>query len=195
MLLIIRVLVIRRIGRSRKDGDDILDIDAAYERGDRPTVHWDPDSSEGELVGKRVRVLDNTNDDMSFKEGRIMAYDSFTNTHKILYKKVRESEWLFLQEETVQLYGDIVWAKVKGFSWWPAQIIVRDDADETLADIIAKKQDSTWVRVAFFDHPDVSNIKDTPLTLRRFTWEDVKNAPKKKNILKVCTITRHKPPF
>ena len=166
--------------------EDVLGIDAAYERGDRATVHWDPDSDEGKLVGNRLRVLDETNHgDIAFKEGRIIAYDSFTNMHKIMYKATCKSEWLFLEEETVQLYGDIVWAKVKGFSWWPAQILIRDDTDDIKADILARKQDSKWVRVAFFDHPDVSDIKDSPTTLKRFTWEDVENVPKKKNILKV----------
>ena len=156
------------------------------------TIHWDPDSYEGKLVGYRVRILDIQGDDVQFKEGRIMAYDAYTNMHKIFYKESYDdncvSDWLWLEEETVQLYGDVVWAKVKGFSWWPAQVLVRDDADETLADVMEKKHDMNWARVSFFDHPDVTNIRDSPATLKRFTLQDIDNVPKKKNIQKVCGI-------
>jgi len=123
--------------------------------------------------------------DVTFRLGRIVGYDAFTNKHRILFDDSNSFKWIWLEEEVVQLYGEVVWAKVKGFSWWPAQVLIRDDADESLDELEKKKPEFAWRRVSFFDHPDVTNIKDAASSLKPFTFEDTKNPPRKKNVLKV----------
>lgn len=45
------------------------------------TVHWDPDSPEGRVVGWRTRVYDGN----TWREGRILRYDPYTYKHKMQF--------------------------------------------------------------------------------------------------------------
>ena len=47
------------------------------------TVHWDPKSPGGRIVGYRIRVLNRS--DGTWKVGRIIRHDVLTNRHKIEY--------------------------------------------------------------------------------------------------------------
>ena len=125
------------------DPETVYDIIPGFEPS-VATVHWDPSSYEGQMVGYRIRIFDMTRE--KWKLGRVVRYDAHSNKHKIRFGKndsttlrVMDSDddddddersskvddssvWLRLQEEIIQYGGRFVWAQVKGFAWWPAQV-------------------------------------------------------------------------
>lgn len=144
-------------------------------------MHWNPDcAKEGKLIGYRINVLSNSSKG-TFKKGRIVGFDAQTNMHKIAYnERGVTTEWIWIEEETVQLFGEFVWAKVKGFSWWPAQTLVRDDADDSFERLNHK---DSWIRVSFFGQSGViNNIKRSSATIKPLSFKDVKNESVKKHV-------------
>lgn len=143
------------------------------------TVHWDPDSEQGQKVGHRIRVWDfNRN---RWKSGRIVRYDPVTHQHKIVFFTGKsddqfEEEWLLLSRENVQLGGRFVWALVKGFAWWPAQVLhCSFGSSRAMPKSYFNKKDLTsqpmrdgYVLVEFFDSDEVASIKDSPDFIRDF---------------------------
>ncbi len=71
-----------------------------------------------------------------WKHGRIVRYDPISHKHKVVFfgrdgtdadendmEEEQEEAWLTLANENVQIGGEFVWALVKGFAWWPAQVL------------------------------------------------------------------------
>mmetsp|Transcript_12377 Transcript_12377/g.23194 ORF Transcript_12377/g.23194 Transcript_12377/m.23194 type:complete len:2389 (-) Transcript_12377:1254-8420(-) len=158
------------------------------------TVHWDPDSEQGQKVGHRIRVWDFHRN--CWKSGRIVRYDPVTHRHKIVFFTGKsddqyEEEWLLLSRENVQLGGRFVWALVKGFAWWPAQVLhcsfgsCRDMPKSYLnkKDLTSQPMRDGYVLVEFFDSDEVASIKDSPDFIRDFQQgkvDDVIRKNKKK---------------
>ena len=71
------------------------------------------------MVGSRVRIKWGPNNAWYF--GRIMRYNAAECTHLIHYDD-SESQWTLMEQEDFMVGAEIVWAKLKGFPWWPAQV-------------------------------------------------------------------------
>jgi hypothetical protein len=128
------------------------------------TVHWDPKSREGRRVGMRIRIFANDEgDDGEWREGRVLRYDPASNKHKIQYEDDIGDEccWLRLKNEIVQCGDDLVWCLVKGFAWWPAQILICEPATE-----MTTKEGCVYVK--FFGADQVAFVKNVPDYVRPF---------------------------
>eukprot|EP00562_Extubocellulus_spinifer_P012734 CAMPEP_0178547080 /NCGR_PEP_ID=MMETSP0697-20121206/4490_1 /TAXON_ID=265572 /ORGANISM="Extubocellulus spinifer, Strain CCMP396" /LENGTH=1996 /DNA_ID=CAMNT_0020179701 /DNA_START=128 /DNA_END=6118 /DNA_ORIENTATION=- len=131
----------------------------AARSGKAVTVHWDPNSPEGKRVGFSIRIFDQ--DDEEWREGRVLRYDPGSCKHKIQYADNDECRWLRLKHEIIQCGGDFVWALVKGFAWWPAQVLICEPATET-----TRKEG--YVYVKFFGAEQVAMVKNSPDNIRPF---------------------------
>ena len=128
------------------------------------TVHWDPNSPEGKRVGRRIRIFDpDEGDDGEWREGRVLRYDPASNKHKIQYEDDINDDccWLRLKHEIVQCGDDLVWCLVKGFAWWPAQILICEPETE-----MTTKEGCVYVK--FFGAEQVAFVKNTPDYVRPF---------------------------
>ena len=128
------------------------------------TVHWDPNSPEGKRVGRRIRIFDpDEGDDGEWREGRVLRYDPASNKHKIQYEDDVNDDccWLRLKHEIVQCGDDLVWCLVKGFAWWPAQILICEPETE-----MTTKEGCVYVK--FFGAEQVAFVKNTPDYVRPF---------------------------
>ena len=128
------------------------------------TVHWDPNSPEGKRVGRRIRIFDqDEGDDGEWREGRVLRYDPASSKHKIQYEDDIGDEccWLRLKHEIVQCGDDLVWCLVKGFAWWPAQILICEPATE-----MTTKEGCVYVK--FFGADQVAFVKNVPEYVRPF---------------------------
>jgi Transcription factor involved in chromatin remodeling, contains bromodomain len=160
------------------------------------TVHWDPDSEQGQKVGHRIRVWDFQKS--CWKSGRVVRYDPVTHQHKIAFFTGKsdddqyEEEWLLLSRENVQLGGRFVWALVKGFAWWPAQVLhCSFGSSKAMPKSYFNKKDLTsqpmrdgYVLVEFFDSDEVASVKDSPDFMRDFQQGKV-DAVMRKNKKKI----------
>jgi len=176
------------------------------------TVHWDPHSLQGQKVGHRIRVWDCT--DSFWKSGRIVRYDPTSHKHKIVFfhqhqltnttndEEEYQEEWLSLDRENVQLGGRFVWALVKGFAWWPAQILhchypnlhtmppARQGGAKDLTMHLVR---DGYDLVEFFDSDEVAAVKNSPEVLREFqdgTVDSVIRKNKKKRNAKAIETAR-----
>lgn len=149
---------------------------------DNHTLEWDPDSQEGSLVGFRIRLYDSSSD--TWRPGRILQYNSDINMHRVRFftdnktnnnsktkskKKVQKNskknsddhfsdEWVRVSEDIVQVGSRIVWALVRGFAWWPAQVMIRKS--DPIKD--------GYVFVEFLGSDEVATIRDIPDLIRPF---------------------------
>jgi len=164
------------------------------------TVHWDPTSIQGLKVGHRIRVWNFHSH--SYDSGRIVRYDPVTHQHKIVFfhnddhdnadydnesddhdydndqeDDTYQEKWLFLHEQNYQLGGRFVWALVKGFAWWPAQVLhchygasatTTANAHTNKKDLTTQPMRDGYVLVEFFDSDEVASIKDSPDLIRDF---------------------------
>jgi hypothetical protein len=85
--------------------------------------------------------------DHSHKKGR----------HKVEYENGR-TEWLNLATRFVVEYRDLVWAKVKGFPFWPAQLVHEWDSGR-----LTRKPDVA--QVLFFPNGDESIVPNNHKSL------------------------------
>lgn len=118
-----------------------------------------------------------------------MRYDPCSHKHKIQYdKKARRCDdvdsencvWLRLVNEVTQCASRFVWAHVKGFAWWPAQVM---DCDPP--------QKEGYVLVDFFGSDQVARLRDSSDCVRSFDNGKVDSViakNKKKRNAKVCTV-------
>ena len=143
------------------------------------TVHWNPNSSDGAKVGYRIRVYDfGSSKQGCWKHGRIVRYDPISHKHKVVFfgdtdnDENDEEKWLMLKNENIQLGGSFVWALVKGFAWWPAQILHchfgRQKPGSNVRDLTTQPVRDGYVLVEFFDSDEVAAIRNTPDFLRHF---------------------------
>jgi len=130
--------------------------------GGAVTVHWDPDSLEGRRVGYRIRVFDQKEEE--WRESRVLRYDPGSNKHKIQYDDNDDVSWLRLKHEIIQCGGRFVWALVKGFAWWPAQIFNSEGFEP--ATETTNKEGHVFVK--FFGADQVAMVKDTSDFIRPF---------------------------
>uniref|UniRef100_A0A8C2F7J5 DNA (cytosine-5-)-methyltransferase n=1 Tax=Cyprinus carpio TaxID=7962 RepID=A0A8C2F7J5_CYPCA len=92
----------------------------AVENGD--AAHWDDSSSESET--EMAKDLD-SNDDSSLEH----TEDKISSPRNGRMKKNRSSTseltlFLSVQDGKGYAIGELVWGKVKGFSWWPGLVVV-----------------------------------------------------------------------
>ncbi len=147
------------------------------------TVHWDPNSIDGSKVGHRIRVfefkdLKSSSSAGYWKHGRIIRYDPVSHKHKVVFfgqtdnDDEEEEEWLMLKNENFQLGGNFVWALVKGFAWWPAQVLHchfgKAKPNSDVKDLTTQPVRDGYVLVEFFDSDEVAAIRNTPDFLRPF---------------------------
>eukprot|EP00550_Attheya_septentrionalis_P001541 CAMPEP_0198291046 /NCGR_PEP_ID=MMETSP1449-20131203/8703_1 /TAXON_ID=420275 /ORGANISM="Attheya septentrionalis, Strain CCMP2084" /LENGTH=1902 /DNA_ID=CAMNT_0043989637 /DNA_START=351 /DNA_END=6059 /DNA_ORIENTATION=+ len=164
------------------DSDPETSLDGVLEH--RPsTVHWDPNSVEGRKVGYRIRILDNDDPGDPWKRARLIRYDPYTNKYKIQFddnEEVRKCDfvdkenccWLLLKDEVVQTGSRFVWAVVKGFAWWPAQVLICEPSTP------ANKKEG-YVYVEFLLTQEVALVKDTLDFVRPFNDGQVDDAMRK----------------
>jgi len=148
------------------------------------TVHWNPNSANGKLVGWTVRVAAPVGAPWEWLSGRVVLYDPYTHKHKIEWKipgntpaspggKTKKqaaktpSSWVWLRNEEHNLHiaTRLVWAHVKGYAWWPA--LVREANTEDTAPAAAPGSNRS-VQVEFFGTDEIANLRDTRETLRPF---------------------------
>ena len=150
------------------------------QRARSSTVHWDPMGPEGRRVGNRIRIFDDRIEE--WRHGRVLRYDPGSNRHKIRYDdRDQEIRWLRLKNEVVQCGSRLVWALVKGFAWWPAQVL---DCDPPT---VATNKEG-YVYVEFFGADQVATIRDNLEFVRPFNGgrvDDVIRKNKKKRNKKV----------
>jgi hypothetical protein len=87
------------------------------------TVHWDPASPDGNKIGWKLKIKIKH----EYHEGRVVRYDPCTHKHKVQLVPGGKTLWIWLRNEQheLQVATRIVWALVKGFSWWPVCHCVR----------------------------------------------------------------------
>ena len=66
-------------------------------------------------------------------------------------------QWIRISDEVVQIGSRFVWALVRGFAWWPAQVLICEETNDG------------YVFVVFFGSEQVATIKDTPELIRPFS--------------------------
>ncbi|KAL3943375.1 MAG: hypothetical protein SGBAC_002541, partial [Bacillariaceae sp.] len=132
------------------------------------TVHWDPNSAPGRKVGWFVRVSDDKTGE--WYDGRILRYDPCTHKHKIQFAKGKTrsyekandkdgSVWIHLRmEDGIQIASQLVWARVKGYAWWPAMVM---DSD-------LHPYREGYRAVEFIGSGEVATLRVGPETLRPF---------------------------
>ena len=151
--------------KKKKSGKkSVSPIPAPGQSSKAVTVHWDPNRPEGKRVGRRIRIFDqDEGDDGEWREGRVLRYDPASNKHKIQYEDDIGDEccWLRLKHEIVQCGDDLVWCLVKGFAWWPAQILICEPATE-----MTTKEGCVYVK--FFGADQVAFVKNVPEYVRPF---------------------------
>jgi len=144
------------------------------------TVHWDPNSEDGSKVGYRLRVWDDTKS--YWRSGRIVRYDPISHKHKVIFFEFSNAgessyteEWRYLNEENVQMGGKFVWALVKGFAWWPAQVLRCTfskskplKSKSNVKDLTSQPVRDGYVLVEFFDSDEVASVKDSSDFIRPF---------------------------
>lgn len=140
------------------------------------TVHWDPDSPEGQKVGHRIRIW--CSKTKSWMKGRIVRYDPISHKHKVYIFQDKYIErdyetWLHLDEENIQIGGRFVWALVKGFAWWPAQVLHCSYPKPIQIESVSQPKRAGYELVEFFATNEVANIKVGPETLRSFNGGEV----------------------
>ena len=166
------------------------------------TVHWDPHSPEGKLIGCRIRVYVEKLD--KWQLGRIVNFDPMSRRHKIEYytkpgqdvtspRKMRKpfeetavgTEWAYLYDPelmTVHIGTRIVWAQVKGFAWWPAQVM--EPMGKNLPPEIKRPREG-YVYVEFFGSDQIAVVRDIGDYIRPFnhglTDSVIKKNKKKRN--------------
>lgn len=68
-------------------------------------------------------------------------------------------QWLCIEEHSCSVGGDVVWGKVQGFAWWPAQHYFRSGIE-----IIRKKVEAQTLSTQIDNHKSaVSKLTKTPL--------------------------------
>lgn len=150
------------------------------------TVHWDPYSPEGQRLGHRIRLWCSST--RTWKKGRVVRYDPISHKHKVVFfsdKKSKDDDevWLYLDKENIQLGGRFVWALVKGFAWWPAQVLHCCYPNPVNVDSVMQPKRAGYELVEFFGTNEVANIKIGPDSLRDFNGgavDDVIELNKKK---------------
>ena len=154
--------------------------------------HWDPNAPEGVIVGYRFRLYNTKTD--TWRPGRILNYNPNSNRHHVRFYTVADEddetaynddgyngdddgnldgddEWIRLKDEVVQCGSRFVWALVRGFAWWPAQVLIRESDKE--------KDKEGYVFVEFFGSMQVATIKDTCEFIRPFENGKIDNVIKK----------------
>ena len=133
------------------------------------TVHWDPHSPDGNKIGWKVKVALPDSHDLDWIEGRVVRYDPYTHKHKIVLERTSDARsarsdsfwiWIRNDEHNLQIATRLVWAHVKGYAWWPALV------NEANAD-----RKEGYVSLEFFGTGEVSNLRETPETVRPFDPE------------------------
>ena len=169
------------------------------------TVHWDPYSPQGLKVGHRIRVWDCVH--KFWKSGRIIRYDPRSHKHKVVFfyqnnGEEYNEEWMYLDRENTQQGGRFVWALVKGFAWWPAQILhchypnmhTMPNRQSGPKDLTMNPVRDGYVLVEFFDSDEVASIKNSPEFLREFkqgTVDAIIRKNKKKRNAKAVETAKH----
>ena len=136
------------------------------------TVHWDPQSANGKLIGWTVRVAAPLGSPWEWLSGRVILYDPYTHKHKIEWamgqrdsnnnkSTSKQSSWVWLRNEEHNLHIStrLVWAHVKGYAWWPA-LVREPNTDDTTK--------TNSVQVEFFLTNEVANLRDSPEIVRPF---------------------------
>lgn len=143
-------------------------------------VHWDPTGPEGKIVGYRFRLYNSQSD--TWRPGRVLTHDPCSNLHKVRFYAVDNNdekdsvsevdgvdEWIRMKEEVVQCGSRFVWALVRGFAWWPAQVLIRD----------YDPPKDGYVFVEFFGSEQVATVKDSPEFIRPFKFGEIDSVIKK----------------
>jgi hypothetical protein len=139
-------------------------------------LNWNPSSWYAKVIGCRIRVHESSTD--TWAEGRIVMWDPITQKHKVQYNHnkshhqrttTNHHQWIYLADSkvtTVQIATRIVWAHVKGFPWWPAQVM---EAMGNNLPTSIKPANSTMVVVEFFGSThQISKVRDTEEYIRPF---------------------------
>jgi len=183
------------------DPEKSLDVFPEFDKngistGVATTVHWDPHSSAGQKVGCRVRVYQGYSN--KWKCGRIVRYDPVSHKYKVDFTSEQPStkkhpsypreEWMDLKDYFVYISSRFVWALVKGYAWWPAQILTfespiypnqtqsspihpknQNHGTSTLSrDIFSEPPRDGYLLVEFFDTGELAFVKDSPESIRPF---------------------------
>ena len=140
--------------------------------------------------------------DQEWSNGRILRYDPVSNKFKILIfdetvvedddeEEVGDIVWIHLplyqsmqHPIHMQCAGDFVWAQVKGFAWWPAQVL------DCVPNNISSSGGVKNVLVEFFGSDQVATLKrHDDSIIRPFNYgkqdEIVSKHKKKKNALAI----------
>jgi len=80
-----------------------------------------------------------------------------------------QEQWIQMNEEVIQCGSRFVWAFVRGFAWWPAQVLLRD----------YDPPKEGYVFVEFFGSEQVATVKDTLEFIRPFEDGKVDSTIKK----------------
>ena len=119
---------------------------------------------------------------VEWNSGRIIRYDPISHKHKVAFftgDDDVEEAWIDLHNEHIQLGGRFVWALVKGFAWWPAQVLhchynhsrpmpKAKTNSNNAKDLTTQPVREGNVLVEFFDSDEVASIKDTLDFIRPF---------------------------
>lgn len=127
------------------------------------TVHWDPNGVDGRKIGWMIRV--NIPSEDQWLDGRIILYDPYSHKHKIELE-TGESIWIWIRNEqhNLRLATRLVWARVKGYPWWPAMVMESNSAED---------HREGHVTVEFFTSREISHLRDTDESIRPFSPDEV----------------------
>jgi len=134
-------------------------LDGLRSKGLPRAVHWDPDSPDAKKIGWRVKVEYSRN---KWAQGRIVRYDPFTHKHKVSLSdgKKEGSAWVWIRNDQHNLHvaTRMVWARVKGYAWWPG-LVYESNSTEV----------SDTLQIYFFGSEEVASLKDTEECIRPFS--------------------------
>jgi hypothetical protein len=195
---------IKRQPEPEPDPEKSLDGDST---GATTTVHWNPHSSAGQKVGYRVRIYHEPTN--KWRNGRVLRYDPVSHKHKIDFTSEKHKkniihgqdrpqrhEWVDLKDFYVYISGRFVWALVKGYAWWPAQVLTYEQPinawnarldTNTNPDMIDRKDIFSepprdgYLLVEFFDSGEVASVKDSSESIRPFRHGRMDDPIMKKN--------------
>jgi PWWP domain len=173
------------------DPEVTLDADSFSEKvanGMPTTVHFSPKDPDCRRIGWKVRiVLEGHN---RWVDGRVVRYDPHSHKHKIVLENTTSDGgrlistggmksqpqlecwiWLRNEEHNLHLAVDIVWAKVKGYAWWPA--LIREPVSVRNSDGDSPSRADRHVQLEFFGTNEVSTLRNSAECIRPFTADSV----------------------
>lgn len=127
------------------------------------TVHWDPDSPDGQKIGWKVRIEYGVS---KWANGRIVRYDPHSHKHKLTLTDENDKRecgvwiWIRNDQHNIHISTRLVWAHVKGYAWWPALVTESNAEDD---------RKNGYVQVEFFASGDASTLRDSPECIRPFS--------------------------